>query len=330
MDRENRLGAEWPPELTKALATCRVFVPLYSRRYFESDNCGKEWFAFARREVNHNARGRPAVNAIVPALWTSLGRATLPDVAQSIQYHHSDLGERYSTEGFYGIMKLQQYRADYQRAVHRLAERIVDVRRGDRRLRSSEERSTTTSRCRAPSARPASSRQRQISCRSPCWRTILRRCRRAGPADYYGARRTPGARTSPDYPQPLADYAGSWPGNAWTASPWSDRPRMPSWPGRSGGGADTAEPVPRGRLGEPVRGASRAAAAAERRRGVLGQRARALECAGPADAQAPSMTSASSLQQYPRPQTRQRAAAGARWRPAGFPPCRISASFCPR
>ena len=49
MDRENRLGAEWSPELTTALAACRVFVPLYSRRYFESDNCGKEWFAFARR-----------------------------------------------------------------------------------------------------------------------------------------------------------------------------------------------------------------------------------------------------------------------------------------
>ena len=90
MDRENRLGVEWPPELTKALATCRVFVPLYSRRYFESDNCGKEWSAFARREVNHNARGRPAVNAIVPALWTNLGQAALPDVAQSIQYNHAD------------------------------------------------------------------------------------------------------------------------------------------------------------------------------------------------------------------------------------------------
>ena len=49
MDRENKLGTEWSPELTTALARCRVFVPLYSRRYFESDNCGREWFAFARR-----------------------------------------------------------------------------------------------------------------------------------------------------------------------------------------------------------------------------------------------------------------------------------------
>src|SRR5215831_11319808 len=35
MDRETRPGDEWPRELAQALATCRVFVPLYSPRYFE-------------------------------------------------------------------------------------------------------------------------------------------------------------------------------------------------------------------------------------------------------------------------------------------------------
>src|ERR1700691_341412 len=81
MDRENQIGALWSPELTSALPRCRVFVPLYSRRYFESDNCGREWFAFARREITHRARGRQMVDAIVPALWTRLDRERLPDVA---------------------------------------------------------------------------------------------------------------------------------------------------------------------------------------------------------------------------------------------------------
>ena len=120
MDRENKIGAQWSPELTSALARCRVFVPLYSRRYFESDNCGREWFAFARREITNRARGRPIVDAIVPALWTRLTREKLPYVAQSVQFDHKILGERYCAEGFYGIMKLQNYRADYHRAVHRL------------------------------------------------------------------------------------------------------------------------------------------------------------------------------------------------------------------
>ena len=34
MDRELRPGHEWPLEMARALATCRVFVPLYSPRYF--------------------------------------------------------------------------------------------------------------------------------------------------------------------------------------------------------------------------------------------------------------------------------------------------------
>src|ERR1700689_296004 len=127
MDRENKRGGEWSPELPAALARCRVFVPLYSRRYFESDNCGREWFAFARREITHKARGRQVIAAIVPGLWAGICRDKLPHVAQSVQFDHKFLGERYCAEGFYGIMKLQNYRTDYQRAVHRLAERIVYI-----------------------------------------------------------------------------------------------------------------------------------------------------------------------------------------------------------
>ena len=79
MDRENSLGTEWSPELISALARCRVFVPLYSRRYFESDNCGREWFAFARREVNHQARRGDLVYAMVPgAVAAGSARDTIP------------------------------------------------------------------------------------------------------------------------------------------------------------------------------------------------------------------------------------------------------------
>src|ERR1035441_9703168 len=137
MDRETELGTEWSLELTTALARCRAFVPLYSRRYFESDNCGREWFAFARREITHKARGSQVMDAIVPGLWAGIDRDKLPHVAQSVQFDHKFLGERYCTEGFYGIMKLQNYRADYQRAVHRLAQRIIAV--GDESVAISDE-----------------------------------------------------------------------------------------------------------------------------------------------------------------------------------------------
>ncbi len=133
MDRENRLGVRWSEELTRALATCRVFVPLYSERYFESENCGKEWFAFARRELTHIARGpQPSMSAIVPVLWTTIDQSILPGAARSIQYNHRDLGARYCADGFYGIIKLNRYRDDYQLAVLRLAQRIVAVARETR------------------------------------------------------------------------------------------------------------------------------------------------------------------------------------------------------
>ncbi len=127
MDVENKLGAEWSPELMTAIKNCRVFVPLYSRRYFESDNCGREWFAFARREVNHRARGGERVEAIVPALWTRIDRDAIPAIAQTVQYAHPGMGPRYCADGFYGIMKLRNYRDEYQKAVHRLAERIIEL-----------------------------------------------------------------------------------------------------------------------------------------------------------------------------------------------------------
>ena len=210
MDRENKLGAEWSPELMDALKACRVFVPLYSRRYFESDNCGKEWFAFARREVMHQVQDGEAVSAIVPALWTRLDRERIPAVAQSFQYDHADLGERYRAEGFYGIMKLRNYHGDYQRAVHRLAERIIEV--GDRSVAHADgdvqgmERKDFES---LPSAfGPASARRTtdgQLKITVLAHDTSTLPPGRA--SDYYGETPYAWSPYHPAHSRPLADYA---------------------------------------------------------------------------------------------------------------------------
>jgi FxsC-like protein len=210
MDRENKLGAEWSPELMMALKTCRVFVPLYSRRYFESDNCGREWFAFARREVTHKASGGESVDAIVPALWTQIDRGMIPSIAQSFQYHHADLGQRYSHDGFYGIMKLTNYRADYKRAVHRLAERIIEI--GDLSVAHADEdvehlrREDFES---LPSAFGPTSARRTSNGRLKI--TVLAHDTSTLPngraRDYYGPTPATWRPYQPNYPQPVADYA---------------------------------------------------------------------------------------------------------------------------
>jgi len=127
MDQQLRAGSHWPRRLAEALATCRVFVPLYSRRYFASDQCGREWFAFSRRAQNHIARSAQHVEAIVPALWVPVRPAELPEAARSIQFDHSAFGDRYSVDGFYGVIRLSRYRSEYEEAVYQLARRIVEV-----------------------------------------------------------------------------------------------------------------------------------------------------------------------------------------------------------
>jgi FxsC-like protein len=210
MDRENKLGSEWSPELMTALKACRVFVPLYSRRYFESDNCGREWFAFARREVMHRAQGGEVVNAIVPALWTRLDRERIPEVAQSFQYDHADLGERYVAEGFYGIMKLRNYRADYQRAVHRLAERIIEI--GDRSVAHADDNVQDMDRKDFESLQsafgPASARRTtggQLEITVLAHDTSTLPPGRA--SDFYGETPHSWSPYRPTYSQPLAHYA---------------------------------------------------------------------------------------------------------------------------
>ena len=107
-------------------------------------------------------------------------------------------------------MKLQNYRADYQRAVHRLAERIIEI--GDQSVAHADddvqdmERKDFES---LPSAfGPASARrttdgQLQI--------TVLAHDTSTLPpgraSDYYGETPHTWSPYQPDYPQPLADYA---------------------------------------------------------------------------------------------------------------------------
>ncbi|WP_406456578.1 TIR-like protein FxsC [Streptomyces sp. NBC_00876] len=127
LDREIRSGEGWSERLGEVLATCRVFVPLFSPRYFASEMCGKEWYAFEQRVIHHRARTNRPASAIVPALWVPVPPSQLPGPAERLQFNHSDFGERYVTDGLYGLIKLRLFAEEYERAVYELAKRIVRV-----------------------------------------------------------------------------------------------------------------------------------------------------------------------------------------------------------
>jgi FxsC-like protein len=119
------LGGVWREEVSRALATCSVFVPLYCPRYFTSVECGTEWHAFAQRILDHQALHPGKAPVIVPALWTPVEPEDLPAAAQRIQMHHADLGAEYAEEGFYTLIKNGLYRREYLTAVQRLAVHII-------------------------------------------------------------------------------------------------------------------------------------------------------------------------------------------------------------
>ncbi|MFD7014175.1 TIR-like protein FxsC [Streptomyces sp. NPDC059161] len=131
MDQQMQPGEGWQERLSEALAYCRVFVPLYSPRYFLSEQCGREWFAFSGRAAAQNTRvshnNSNPVTGIVPALWVPVPTRQLPQPAERLQFNHATFGDEYADEGFYGLIKLNYLRDQYERAVYRLAKRIVSV-----------------------------------------------------------------------------------------------------------------------------------------------------------------------------------------------------------
>lgn len=121
------LGGAWRDEVARALANCRVFIPLYSPRYFTSVECGVEWHAFAQRVLDHEAHHCGKAPVIVPALWTPVKPEDLPEAAQRIQIHRADFGVEYAKEGFYTLIKNSLYRHEYVTAVQRLARHVISA-----------------------------------------------------------------------------------------------------------------------------------------------------------------------------------------------------------
>jgi hypothetical protein len=126
LDERMGVGADWENRLKQALATCRVFVPIYTTRYFKREWCGREWDAFARRQ-EEQLRTRPYTgNAIVPVLWVGPQHLALPGVAAKVQYAHPDLGKEYLQSGLFGLRQAGRH-ARYRGSVWALAQTIVKV-----------------------------------------------------------------------------------------------------------------------------------------------------------------------------------------------------------
>jgi hypothetical protein len=121
-----RVGESWETELARAVATCTVFILLYSPLYFESAWCSEEWQAFDIRLRAYRPQEDRAP-LLVPLFWIPT-----PEIHPRLsRYQLTDrsFGEPYTARGLRRLVQLREreYRAGYYEFLDALATRIVDV-----------------------------------------------------------------------------------------------------------------------------------------------------------------------------------------------------------
>ncbi len=132
VDRDSiAVGQEWPEALTSALQTSRVLVPVYSRSYFASEYCGKEWAVFRQRQEAALAAAGGAGGArppvILPVLWVGKEDLPLPlpMVARDLQFDHGAFGDQYAGVGLRYLMLQSRHLSNRRQMIAALADRIV-------------------------------------------------------------------------------------------------------------------------------------------------------------------------------------------------------------
>ncbi|MER5883134.1 TIR-like protein FxsC [Streptomyces sp. NPDC001941] len=121
MDEGSGTASHWGDRRREALENCRVFVPLVSPRYFTSDWCGGEWWAFTRRALLHETATGRSARVVVPVPWIPVRPERVPSVAAGVQWQR--LGGDDADPGLYELTRLRDQR--YWLTVSGLARRIV-------------------------------------------------------------------------------------------------------------------------------------------------------------------------------------------------------------
>jgi len=111
--RDIELGAPWPDDLARAVISSRVCLAFYSKQYFVSDWCGKEFEVFRRRGAR-----------IFPVLWGPPALEVLQSV-KDVEYVNDNFPKEYRDKGLRQLV-LQQERSagDYRECVRLFGESI--------------------------------------------------------------------------------------------------------------------------------------------------------------------------------------------------------------
>ncbi|HEV2637487.1 MAG TPA: FxsC protein [Actinocrinis sp.] len=127
-------GAERPQDAMTKLATCTVFMPLYTRRYFSNPDRGSEWSVIRKRQELQDSVTGTHPNAVVPVLWEPMRPQDVPVWPEAAQYAHDELGRAYHAYGLAELLRVRDHEPDYRQAVRFLARQVVAVATAPERL----------------------------------------------------------------------------------------------------------------------------------------------------------------------------------------------------
>jgi hypothetical protein len=125
IDLSTSAGA-WESAILEKLGYCHSLVALLSPSYVESDWCGKEWYAFSRREIERrDPGGNQDHRAIFPVTWVPVDDSRIPAAVKEVEWFSpgEEYTGAYSMNGLFGLLRINE--AAYRFTVWRLAQQIA-------------------------------------------------------------------------------------------------------------------------------------------------------------------------------------------------------------
>jgi FxsC-like protein len=122
-------GTRWNDSLTNAIRTSQTMVCIYTRGYFKSEYCGKEFMAFRNRiaqyELIPNSQKNPPV--IIPIIWENpqILLEYIPSSVRDIQYSEAEYGDKYNQKGLHILTKIGKFRDEYRYFLETITTKII-------------------------------------------------------------------------------------------------------------------------------------------------------------------------------------------------------------
>lgn len=113
----------------RALAVCRVFVPLWSPLYFTTARCGREWSVFMERVQSTSPA--PFWGRFAPVIWSPVSASAIPRAAREVNRGRGQESRPDAVDGLYALMpeKRGPWDPAYRQVVHEVADAVARAAR---------------------------------------------------------------------------------------------------------------------------------------------------------------------------------------------------------